>query len=1009
MRTVNGVYANDHPISIPRNASPSVRAPSMLRQFGPKTTFLVSLLLLLVGGRGTSLAQQRNPGRFDDAAITRMIAAYQSDPRGPYQDLRWFCRDGSTVAPQERCSGPGIQRARYRPEVEQLAAERHIFLGQILSATPAQDVWDVGHNHSRLKQYQLELFLRQIDDGWVNRQAQFYRGAYQAEDENAWGLEFLRWLASQDRVINSQFYLLRQAVKDIPHYSEDNLSQRIRTVTRQIAESYPPFMDLRAKIHGQPERADLEAVRRFREEHADRLNDGLEADFDQLEEDLALRFEGPAMDTARKIARRLPSSSAIRQRFEQRALELEDAETPVDTGFLLANLSRYIRLNLQAETTPTHRLTGLDLLNALEEAMMAHLGSWSPRTLEEELNRLDVLSTAAVAFGYLEVWEYYEAVRQLSTLTDKRIVPLADLDRHVKAAQRMMEWSSLTVLMTYKNEVETFARFEPLARSFRDEMIRSSILLYLGASVGKLGAFVAERAGSNGVIMGAPITAQARGLNPGMALGELVVVQSDPETVELNPDRIYVFNRPPADLKPVAGILTVAESNLVSHVQLLARNLGIPSGVVSLTTFQTLQAFQGRRVFLAVSPDGTILMKPESDMNDSERAFFEVRTRSEARLSVPVERTRLDVNRIVDLADLDAEDSGTLTGPKAAHLGQLKALFPNHVVNGIVIPFGVFRRHMNQAMPGTDGSYWAFLSGTFREAARLRSSGETESDIEIYVLSRLAVLRDAITEMPLLPAFVTDLETSFQSILGEQLGALPIFVRSDTNLEGFVDFNGAGLNLTMSNILDREQVLKAITSIWASPYSDRSYRRRQRYLLNPEHVYPSVLIVPSVDSDMSGVMITKGVYTGAVDDVTVAFNLGVGGGVEGQVAETWNLGTEGRYTLLSPAREPSFSSVPPTGGIGTGRATFEERVLTPKHLKALADMSAEVKNLLPGTGGVETRGPFHVELAFKEDGIWLFQVRPFLGNAEARSSEYLHSLSRPVPLTVSVPLTAPIR
>lgn len=977
---------------------------------GPGTRiFALAFLLVAAGTLQSAQARQQATTRFDDAAVKRMVALYQEDPRGPYRDIRWFCKDGTTVAPQQRCPEPGVQRARYRQEVEILATERRIYLGQILSATPVLDIWDVGNNHSRLKQYQLELFLRQVDDGWVNRQAQFYRGAFQEEDENKWGQEFLRWLAAQDRVVTSQFYLLRQAVKDVPHYAEDNLSQRIRTISREIAEAYPPFVDLRVKIHGQPERADLQVVKRFRDQHADRLNDELEAKFDQLEEDLALRFEGPAMDAARKIARRLPASSSIRMRFEQRALELEDASTPVDTGFLLANLSRYIRLNLLAETTPANRLTALDLLNALEEVMMAHLGDWSPKNLEEELNRLDVLSTAAVAFGYLEVWEYYEAVRQLSTLTDKRVVPLTDLDRHVKAARRMMEWGSLTVLKTYDHEVETFSRFEPLASGFHDEKIRSSILLYLGASVGKLGAFVAERSGSSSEMMGIANAAQARGLNPGYALGELVVVQTDPESVEIDPAKIYVFNRPPSDLKPVAGILTVTEGNMVSHVQLLARNLGIPNGVVSAANFQSLQAFNGRRVFMAVSPDGAIVMRPESAMTATERALFEVRTRAETRISVPVERTRLDVTRVLNLADLDAQDSGILTGPKAANLGQLKVMFPEHVVDGVVIPFGVFRRHMNQAMPGTDGSYWSFLTGTFREAARLRAAGETESDIETFALSRLAVLREAITEMPLLPAFVTDLETSFQSVLGEQLGTLPVFVRSDTNMEDLKDFTGAGLNLTLFNVLDRTQLLNGIKRVWASPYSERSFRWRQRYLLNPENVFPSILIIPSVDADMSGVMITKGLSAGTPDDVTVAFSFGVGGAVDGQIAETWLLGADGRYTLLSPAREPEFRTVPTTGGTGTGRATFENRILAPKHLDALSEMAVDIKRRLPGSPGVETNGPFDVELGFKKDKIWLFQVRPFVENSLAQSSDYLRSLSRPVPATVTVPLTSPMR
>ena len=164
-----------------------------------------------------------------------------------------------------------------------------------------------------------------------------------------------------------------------------------------------------------------------------------------------------------------------------------------------------------------------------------------------------------------------------------------------------------------------------------------------------------------------------------------------------------------------------------------------------------------------------------------------------------------------------------------------------------------------------------------------------------------------------------------------------------------------------------------------------------------------------IDADMSGVMITKGLSVGTSADVTVAFSLGVGGAVDGQVAETWLLGSNGRYTLLNPAREPFFRTIPPTGGTGTGRATYEDRVLAPKHLDALAAMAAELRSRLPGSPGVGTSGPFDVELGFKDDRIWLFQVRPFVGNSVAQSSAYLLSLSRPVPASVAVPLTSPIR
>ena len=67
-----------------------------------------------------------------------------------------------------------------------------------------------------------------------------------------------------------------------------------------------------------------------------------------------------------------------------------------------------------------------------------------------------------------------------------------------------------------------------------------------------------------------------------------------------------------------------------------------------------------------------------------------------------------------------------LCGPKAANLGQLKKMFPDNVVEGLVIPFGIFREHMDQPMPDQGKSYWKFLNDMFSEAEKMRSEGYLE-------------------------------------------------------------------------------------------------------------------------------------------------------------------------------------------------------------------------------------------------------------------------------------------
>jgi len=209
--------------------------------------YIISLSALSFSILSTLFSQS-----IPDAEISRRIQTYKGDLRGPYKEIRWYCKDGTILPPQERCPEPGgVQRARHKDEVYALSQSNHLFLGQILSTTPYVDFWDSAQYFSRLKQYQLEKYLRAIDNGWVLRRAQYYRGAFQAEDETRWGMDFYHWLLTDEKLIEENYFLIRQSLKDIPHLGDTSLAQEIRSVSRVISEEYPSFLDLRVKIHGQ--------------------------------------------------------------------------------------------------------------------------------------------------------------------------------------------------------------------------------------------------------------------------------------------------------------------------------------------------------------------------------------------------------------------------------------------------------------------------------------------------------------------------------------------------------------------------------------------------------------------------------------------------------------------------------------------------------------------------------------------------------------------------------------
>lgn len=945
------------------------------------------------------------PAPIDYAEIQKLIQSFKADSRGPYQAIKWFYPDGSTYparSPAPDKTG-GIQHALHKDVVLRIQKEHGIYLGQILAGTKNEDFLDASKQNSRMKQYQMEQYLRAVDDGWIFRRAQYYRGAFQAEDEEKWGMKFLKWLLSKDEFLASRFFLCRQIAQDVPHIATDSRLTSMRSLAINIADKLPAFMDIRTKIHGQPDAADIALVREFRKKRQAEISPELDKQLQELQQKLEAFYQNPGVQRlvpyAQKIPKELRSAVKLNQ-LTGNEKKLDDAAK----SRAIADLLWEIREELPSAKSETTRLTMMDLSIELEAVLMRTIGQWQPQTVSELLDKCYALAEAAAGCGFMEAWEWESVEPLLRFPENTETISLEEFIKRSDAFRRSVYWGTGMVRASYEATMELFSRFEPLAAGFVEERIRASILLSYGDVVDELSDLTTQFMGLSNKVLGISNQNEIRGLNPGFAVGELEVVKGAPEDIAFSTKKIYILQRPPAEMKPVAGIATVSEGNLVSHVQLLARNLGIPNAAISLRNLNALLPFSGKTVFYAVSPRGRTLMKLASDMTPQEKELVEVRKRKEERVKVPTNKINLKNLNLASLMELQASDSGRICGPKAANLGQLRSLFPDKVAPGFVIPFGIFRESMERPMPGTGGTFWEFLHTTFTQAARERESGTSEEEIEAVVLERLAQLQEAIKGAPLSQEFVQRLRTRFREVFGGEMGQIPVFIRSDTNMEDLKEFTGAGLNLTVPNVVKEEDILQGIRDVWASPFRERGYRWRQKYLLNPENVYPSILILKSVNVDKSGVMITTGIVSAEPRDTTVAFNWGVGGAVDGQAAETYLLQYDNMDILTIPAREPTFRYLPQKGGVEKGDAHFGKPILSVQDRQKLRELDREIRKRLPGTPGIESDGPYDVELGILNDDIWLFQVRPFVENKNARSTTYLHAMDPEPPKDLNIPM-----
>jgi hypothetical protein len=111
--------------------------------------------------------------------------------------------------------------------------------------------------------------------------------------------------------------------------------------------------------------------------------------------------------------------------------------------------------------------------------------------------------------------------------------------------------------------------------------------------------------------------------------------------------------------------------------------------------------------------------------------------KNERKKNIRIDRIVLDNPHILNLNQVNASHSGKTCGPKAANLGQLKKMFPENVVDGLVLPFAIFRQHMGQTIPGYTTTYWEMMNGIFTTGEHMRITGDSTARVEAFILHGL--------------------------------------------------------------------------------------------------------------------------------------------------------------------------------------------------------------------------------------------------------------------------------
>ena len=151
------------------------------------------------------------------------------------------------------------------------------------------------------------------------------------------------------------------------------------------------------------------------------------------------------------------------------------------------------------------------------------------------------------------------------------------------------------------------------------------------------------------------------------------------------------------------------------------------------------------------------------------------------------------------------------------------------------------------------------------------------------------------------------------------------------------------------------------------------------------------MLLRSVPSDKSGVIATVNLETGA-DDITVNVSEGVSAVVDGGVAESLLLKSDGSVRLLEQARGTYRKMLRPGGDFQNVPVSGNDTVLMPDEIRQLRAMVAEVKRRYPPAH--TARGdvlPWDIEFGFEKGQLRLFQIRPL---ARYQEQQTLEALSR---------------
>jgi len=404
-----------------------------------------ALLFLLLGLCAQAVrADEAPPPPPEPAQMRAWVEQMKQAQRGPFARIRWFCVDGTQLPPTPsacREHGGGVQHGEWNERTLAMRNQGYL-VATLLADLKTLDFVGPKPRLDDLRQILLEQFLILNDDGWVFRQARFYRGALHVEDERAGARQLLLAMVEDPAWRDpARYLLLREAARLLPVSAEPPVAAVVRNLAVEISDVDPGFQVLRIKIHGLPDAKDPQRVRDYAAkqglpELAEQYKN-LAAQLDtlyaprtsirQIEQLISESGSKILKSTLNETLARIHNAPDLQARMRiaaEAAVDLRNTFA-TSTQFSPPNLVRLLLANIALEqevyalgnqllekTTQADRATRLQWLRSLGMSLMAS-GFLSERqwvALDERISMLEMNPQLSVA-------DYYSALRYLARVS----------------------------------------------------------------------------------------------------------------------------------------------------------------------------------------------------------------------------------------------------------------------------------------------------------------------------------------------------------------------------------------------------------------------------------------------------------------------------------------------------------------------------------------------------------------------------------------------------------------